>query len=55
MGFLCRDSSLRVVFNPVLFSPSAADRRVNRDGNCCHQCEGGRADSRSYGSDSSRR
>ena len=34
------------MFNPVLFPASAADDRVNRDGNCCHQREGGRADSR---------
>ena len=43
------------MFNPVLFPPSAADDGVNRDGSGCHQREGGRANSRSYGSDSSRR
>jgi len=40
---------------PVLFPASAADDRVDRDGNCRHQREGGRADSGGYRSNRSRR
>jgi len=43
------------MFNPVLFFASAADDRVDRDGNCRHQREGGRADSGGYRSNRSRR
>ena len=54
-GFHVETLALGVMFNPVLFPASAANDRVNRDGNRCHQCEGGCANCRSYGSDCSRR
>lgn len=50
-----RESRPGVMFNAVLFPASAADDRVNCDGNCRHQREGGRADSGSNGSYHSRR